>query len=68
MKTLALALGGCTAVWMAAPLVAMTARGTIDQRAHAAWRATAPTAPQPLIGIPAPRRGDVAARVPARPA
>lgn len=65
MKALALALGGLTAAWMAVPMVAMTTRGTLDQRTLAAWRATAAALPEPLPAIPAPRRGDVDDRVPA---
>jgi hypothetical protein len=73
MKTIALALGGLAAVWMAAPAVAMTARGTIDQRTRASWRETAAasadaavaSAPGHLVVIPSPRRGDLDDRVPA---
>lgn len=64
MKTIALALGGLTAAWLAAPTVVMTARGTLDQRARAGWRALAPVpAPRSLATIPAPRRGDLDDRV-----
>ena len=64
MKTIALALGGLTAAWLAAPTVAMTARGTLDQRTCAGWRALAPVpAPRSLATIPAPRRGDLDDRV-----
>lgn len=59
MKTLALALGGLTAAWLAAPTVAMTARGTIDERTRHAWRAVAAGSRDaaPIVAIPAPRRG-----------
>ncbi|MHC1563422.1 hypothetical protein ACR9E3_31080 [Actinomycetospora sp. C-140] len=63
MKTLVLALGGLSAAWMLAPVVAMSARGTIDSRTRAACRAAARTAPPSVLAIPAQRRGDLDDRV-----
>ncbi|MEJ2887818.1 hypothetical protein [Actinomycetospora aeridis] len=63
MKTLALALGGLAAAWMAAPTVAMAAHGTIDDRTRAACRAT--PVRQRFAAVPAPRRAPVAERIPA---
>ena len=63
MKTLALALGGLVAAWMAAPTVAMAAHGTVDGRTRAAWRA-APVR-QGLAVVPTQRRSPVAERIPA---
>ena len=65
MKTLALALGGLAAAWMAAPAVSLAVRGTVEQRTCATWRDTAARAtppPAPLVLIPSPRRGEVGAR------
>ncbi len=64
MKTLALALGGLAAAWMAAPAVSVAVHGTIDDRTRAGWRDTAarPTPPTPLVVIPSPRRGEVGTR------
>lgn len=59
MKTLALALGGLAAAWMAAPTVCLAVHGTIDGRTRAGWRDTAVRAtppPAPLVVIPSPRR------------
>jgi hypothetical protein len=64
MGKLALALGGLTAAWVVAPVVAMTTRGTIDQRTRAAWRATPAVVP-PVPVIPAQRRGGTTERLPA---
>lgn len=63
MKTIALALGGLTAAWLAAPAVSMTARGTIDQRTCAGWRAVTPVTTPRALTIPSPRRGDLDDRV-----
>ena len=64
MKTIALALGGLAAAWVAAPAVAMAVRGTIDQRTLARWREVTPVpAPDAGVPIPEPRRGDVDDRV-----
>lgn len=63
MKTLTLTLGGVAAAWMAAPTVAMTVRGTLDDRARAAWRATCDGS-RPAV-VPAQRRAPVAERLPA---
>ncbi|HWN26936.1 MAG TPA: hypothetical protein VNP37_08210 [Actinomycetospora sp.] len=64
MKTLALALGGLAAAWMAAPTVSLAVHGTIDGRTRAAWRvkARATPLPAPLVVIPSPRRGEVGTR------
>jgi hypothetical protein len=65
MKTLALALGGLAAAWMATPTVSLAVHGTIEQRTCAAWRGTAARAtppPAPLVLIPSPRRGQAGAR------
>jgi hypothetical protein len=63
MKTVVLALGGATAMWMAAPMLSMAVRGTVDQRTRAACR-TAPVA-RPVVVIPQPRRGTFRERIPA---
>ena len=68
MKTLALALGGLAAAWMAAPTVAMAAHGTIEGRTRAGWRRDAAArtpATRPVVAIPTQRRGGVDTRVPA---
>lgn len=64
MRTLALALGGLAAAWMAAPTVCLAVHGTIDGRTRAGWRDTAArgTPPAPLVVIPSPRRGEVGTR------
>jgi hypothetical protein len=65
MKTLALALGGVAAAWIAAPAVSRAVHGTIDERTRAGWRDTAARAtpsPAPLVVIPSPRRGQVGTR------
>ncbi|MEJ2862522.1 hypothetical protein [Actinomycetospora flava] len=63
MKTLALALGGLAAAWMAAPTVAMAAHGTVDDRTRAGWR-TAPVRER-LAVVPTQRRAPVSERIPA---
>lgn len=64
MKTLVFALGGLSAAWMLAPVVAMSARGTIDSRTRAACRtAAAQAVPWPVPTIPAQRRGDLDDRI-----
>lgn len=63
MKTLALALGGLAAVWMAAPTVAMAAHGTVDGRARAAWRER--PVRERLAAVPAQRHAPVSERIPA---
>jgi len=63
MKTLALALGGLAAAWMAAPTVAMAAHGTVDGRTRAAWRAV--PARGRLAVVPTQRRAPVSERIPA---
>jgi hypothetical protein len=65
MKTLALALGGLAAAWMAAPAVSLAVHGTVEHRTRSTWRDTAarvipPAAP--LVLIPSPRRGQVGDR------
>lgn len=65
MRTIVLALGGAAAAWVAAPVVGMTVRGTVDQRTVAGWRSASDPAPAPLISIPAQRSGETPDRVPA---
>jgi hypothetical protein len=65
MKTLALALGGLAAAWMASPAVSLAVHGSVDDRTRAGWRETAARAtppPAPLVVIPSPRRGQVGTR------